>query len=269
MTLLRKDYQAFRASCNQCLTDIELPFQVSEEEQNAFLSSVKTLVSSERFSFVVDLLSFELTNCIGLERWLGYPTGRFSMFDYLKAIHPNYVGQLMQMAIATLEVTGQNPGFFKFMDQRIIACLPMREKNGRYWWVKRESTSFQYDAKGRLTAYANLFTIVKEYDGESMAPRYSDLAGNNNNELYNVFVERYRERIREHLPFTKRQFEILKIYAQGTGWTSLRVGQKLSLSKQTIDKHNQSILTGARTQFARLFNSATEVAYFLREEKIL
>jgi DNA-binding CsgD family transcriptional regulator len=269
MTLLRKDYQAFRASCYQHVADIEHPMQVSEEEQNVFLNSVKTMVSNERFYFVVDLVSFDLTHCIGVDRWLGYSPGSLSMFDYLKAIHPNYVGQLMQMAIATLEVAGQNPGFFKFMDQRIIACLPMREKNGKYWWVKRESTSFQFDANGRLTAYANLFTIVKEYDGESMAPRYSDLAGNSQNELYNLFVERYRERIREYLPFTKRQFEILKIYAEGAGWTSLRVGQKLSLSKQTIDKHNQSILNGARNQFARLFSSATEVAYFLREEKIL
>lgn len=269
MPLRKKDYQNFKARCNQLLPAIELPLQVSEDEQNTFLNSVKMLVNSERFSFVVDLITLEITNGIGVERWLGYSQKPLTMFDYLKIIHPNHVDQLMQMALTTLEIASQNPGFFTFLDQRMIACLPIRDQTGCYWWVKRESLAFQFDARGRLTAYTNLFTVVKEYNGESMAPRYTDRAGNGNPALYDAFVKRYRERIRDHLPFTKRQFEILKIYAEGTGWTSQQVGQKLAISKQTIDKHNQSILIAARNYFAKPFHSATEVARFLHEEKII
>ena len=114
MPLLKQGYQNFKASCNQFLTVIEPPLQVSENDQNTILNSVKTLVTSERFSFVVDLSTFEITHCLGVERWLGSDTKPLSMFDYLTIIHPNYV------------------------DQRIIACLPIREKKGRYWWVKRD-----------------------------------------------------------------------------------------------------------------------------------
>ncbi|NIJ55667.1 response regulator transcription factor [Dyadobacter arcticus] len=269
MSLTKQEYLAFKARCAQFLTDVEYPLRVSEEEHGRFLNTAKITAGHERFSFVVNLLSFEITHCIGAERWLGYSSRPYSMFDYFKSIHPSYVEQLMQMAIATLEVTNQFPGSVRYMDQRIIACIPMKDKNGEYWWVKRESASFQFDAKGRITAYANLFTVVKEYDGESMTPRYSDQAGNSKNELYDMFVERYQQRIRERLPFTKRQFEILQIYSEGAGWTSQQVGRKLSISKQTIDKHNQSILTAARNQYARLFISANEVAHFLRTEKII
>ncbi|RRA99840.1 LuxR C-terminal-related transcriptional regulator [Larkinella rosea] len=269
MPLRKKDYQNFKASCNQLLPAVELPLQVSEDDQNRFLNSVKALVNSERFSFVVDLVTLEITNAIGVDRWLGFAQKPLSMFDYLKIIHPNHVDQLMQMALTTLEIASQHPGLFKFMDQRMIACLPIRDLAGRYWWVKRESAAFQFDARGRLTAYTNLFTVVKEYNGESMVPRYTDRDGNANAELYEAFVNRYRERIRDHLPFTKRQFEILKLYAEDAGSTSQQVGQQLAISKQTIDKHNQSILIAARNHFAKAFHSATEVARFLREEKII
>lgn len=269
MPFLKEDYLQFKSNVHQILSGIELPMLINEDEQNDFVDSVKPLVNNERFLFIVDLISFELKNCIGVERWLGYPKHHFSMFDYLKAIHPAYVHQLMQMALAAIEVTNQNTGICKFIDQRIIVCQPIQEKNGKYWWVKRETTPFQFDSKGRLTAYANLFTIVKEYEGESLSPRYSDQSGNRRSDLYELFVERYRGKIRSSLPFTKRQFEILTLYANYEGLTSTHVSQQLSISKQTIDKHNQSILMVARTQFPKHFSSALEVALFLRGEKIL
>ena len=269
MSLLREDYQKFKANINQLMSGTKFPLQISEVEQNEYLDSIKPLVNNERFSFVVDLTSLELKNCMGVERWLGYATQQFSLFDYIKAIHPNYVNPLMQMALAALEVTNRNTGIFKFLDQRMIVCQPIREKNKKYWWVKRETTPFQFDAQGRMTSYVNLFTLVKEYEGESLAPRYMDLAGNRNSELYELFLERYREMILKNLPFTKREMEVLQVYADGQDLTSLQVGQKLAISKQTVDKHNQSILMEARNQFPKNFGSAKEVAQFLHGEKII
>ncbi|GAB3915824.1 hypothetical protein [Larkinella terrae] len=53
------------------LPAVEWPLQVTEEDQNRFLRSIKAMVNRELFSFVVDLVKLEITNAIGVDRGLG------------------------------------------------------------------------------------------------------------------------------------------------------------------------------------------------------
>jgi hypothetical protein len=263
-------YESLRDFAASLFPDEPLLPVVGLEEQQQELSSLEDTIGSERFFFVVDIPSFEITHQCGIQRWLGYPEKDFTLKKYLSIMHPgrrNTVFLVARQLWANLCV-----GNFalQFMVQRYSSLVALKHyRQDKYLLVKKTSSVFQYDAQNRLIQYLNEFTIIGDYDGEALMPRMHTSTGEDEKIQGGEVMRQVMQKFLGMKIFSPNELQTARRLAYNPGITQAKIAEAEGVSVYTIDTYCKRFLNKARDFFQEPFPSVLDAAVFLRKEGLL
>lgn len=242
---------------------------VKKEQQLARFEILNAYIPNETFYFTFNLLTCELENVNGVDKWLGYPGKEFTVSQYLRCVHSDHVVLFNLLAHSMYQVLCK--GIFKlhFDTQKYISQVALRHYDGEYYLYKKTTSVFQYDDKNRLLAQLNEFNKIGPYDGRPMGSRFTEMEELQKDEFSHVIFKMVLENLMEEKYFSKQEFELLKCYATDENITNNEAAVKMNVEIETIKTYNRRILEKARDTFTHPFKHAREVALRLRKEKIL
>jgi hypothetical protein len=242
---------------------------VKKEQQLKQLELLHETISNETFYFVFNLLTCELENVLGVERWLGYSNREFTLSHYLDCINPAQSIQFNMIARCMYQSLCKSTFKLRFSTQRYISLVALKHYNGEYIVFKKTTSVFQYDDKNRLLAQLNEFNKIGIYDGTPLMPRIFEMDGFQKNDFEQMVFKMAMESFMEKKFFSDKEFTILKYYALNDTCNSKDLANLLNVKVSTIDTFNKRILDKARHTFTHPFSNAREVALYLKKERIL
>lgn len=242
---------------------------VSKKEQENELASIGKTIGSQRFVFVVDMTTFEITYQEGIQRWLGYSEKEFSLKQYWRLVHPGM--QKMSHAVFLQMADILCRGHFKleFMVQRYSSLTALKHYNGEYVLLKRTAAVFQYDKANRLKEYLNEFTIIGKYNGEPLTPVFFNDNGKPEAERGAIVMRQVIEHFLGMKIFSVKELQVARMLAYDTGITQKSIAEALGRSPNTIDTYCKRFLRKARQFFHHEFISVSAAADYLKENGLL
>ncbi len=238
-------------------------------QQQREIELLKETVGGERFFFLVDLTSFEITECHGVQQWLGYPDKEFSLKQYWSLIHPGKQKALMTVALQlyTTVCTGQVP--LAYMVQRYSSMVAIRHYNGNYLLFKKNASIFQYDEHNRLLAYMNEFTRIGEYNGEPLAPNFFNSRGGEEKEHGDEVLRKTMQQFLGMKIFSVQELEVARKIAYQPGIRQAEIAVALDIAPSTVETYFKRFLAKAREYFHADFGTVQEAATYLRREGLV
>ncbi len=246
------------------------PPKVSSESQAGRLQKLDEFIQDESFYVVFNLLTKTFDHVNGVNKWLGYPNQTFTPRTYLHIIDPQQavVHNLVANSMYRLLCGGNFK--LQFASQRYISRIALRHYNGSYIEFKKTTSIFQYDANNRLLAQLNEFTKIGSYQTGMLDLRITETNGIRQKDIFEkqVFEGLVRSFLQEKY-FSKTELEVLSVYVSQPGISSRGISERLGLAPATVNEFNKRILAKARETFTRLFSTARDVAFYLKEEKLI
>lgn len=242
---------------------------VSPKLQQNELSSLERTIGSQRFFFVVDLATFEITYQAGVERWLGYHEKDFTLKQYWKLVHPGLQKTAHIVFVQMIDILCSGRFSLEFMVQRYSSLTALRHYNGGYLLLKRTASVFQYDTDNRLTEYLNEFTVVGKYNGEPLSPFFFTDKGKPEDDRGKIVMQQVLEKFLGMKIFSVNEFHVARLLAYETGITQKKIAAILNKSPNTIDTYCKRFLNKARAYFHFEFSTAIEAAIYLQKNGLL
>jgi DNA-binding CsgD family transcriptional regulator len=243
--------------------------KVSKAQQEEELKSIGNTLGSERFYFVVDMTTFEITHLGGIQRWLGYFEKEFSLKKYWGLVHPGTQKSAHAVFLQMANVLCTGKFELEFMVQRYSSLTALRHSQGHYLLLKRTASVFQYDEGNRLTGYLNEFTIVGPYNGESLAPTFFTNKGEPESERGEIIMRKVMENFLNMKIFSVNELQVARMIAYQPGISQNKIAENLGVSQNTIDTYCKRFLKKSREYFQIDFSTALESAQYLRNTGLL
>jgi DNA-binding CsgD family transcriptional regulator len=242
---------------------------VSEAEQRKETNVLKETMDNERFFFVVNMLTFDIEERCGIQKWLGYSEKEFSFKQYWnQVIHPakQFLFILARQLYATA-CQGKIP--LNFMGQRFASLVPLKHYKGHYLLAKKTASTFQYDTNSRLIAYVNEFTIIGNYDGEPLQPRMYNFHGQKEPLAEKEIIQKVIASFIGMKIFTINELQVARKTAYNPRITQAQIAKELGLSVHTVNTYYKRFLNKAREFFGKDFLTLLEASIYLRKEGLL
>jgi len=245
------------------------PLSVSIKNQKEEISSLRRTIGSERFFFVVDLTSFEISLCDGIQRWLGYYEKDFTLKKYWGLVHPG-----MQKSAHTVFLQLCNilcTGKFKlaFMVQRYSSLIAIKHYKGHYLLAKRTASVFQYDEQNRLTEYLNEFTIIGKYSDEPLTPTFFTDKGEEETSRGEIVMKQAVEQFIGMKIFSVNELHVARLLAYTPAITQKEIADLLGKSVHTIDTYCKRFSKKSKEFFHIDFPTVKEAALYLQKSGLL
>jgi DNA-binding CsgD family transcriptional regulator len=213
--------------------------------------------------------TFEVTAMDGVQRWLGYYEKEFTLKKYWGLIHPGLQKATHGVFLQLCDILCSGKFSLEFMVQRYSSLTALKHYNGHYLLTKRTASVFQYDKKNRLLEYLNEFTIIGEYNGESLSPTFFTNKGEKEKERGDIVMQRVIENFLNLKVFSVNELHVARIVAYQQGVTQNEIAAILSKSPHTIDTCCKRFLKKAREYFHYDFANVTEAAIYLQKAGLL
>lgn len=244
-------------------------YTVTLQQQKDEIISLKRTIGSQRFFFVVDMTTFEITQHAGIEQWLGYPDKDFTLKQYWKIVHPGLQKTAHSVFLQMIDILCRGQFKLEFMVQRYSSLTALKHYNGEYLLLKRTASVFQYDKESRLTEYLNEFTLVGKYGGEPLSPVFFTDKGQVEEERGKIIMQHVLENFLGLKIFSVNEFHVARIIAYNPGITQKKIAEILSISPNTVDTYCKRFLNKARTYFYHEFASVSAAATYLQKNGLL
>jgi len=263
------DFEKLKSYVIDLLPEKVNKYIVSPRLQKDELASLERTIGGQRFFFVVDLATFEITHKAGIERWLGYPEKEFTLKQYWKLVHPGLQKTAHTVFVQMIDILCKGLFSLEFMVQRYSSLTALKHYNGEYLLLKRTASVFQYDNENRLTEYLNEFTIVGKYGGEPLSPVFFTDKGKPEEERGKIVMQQVLEKFLGLKIFSVNEFHVARLLAYTPGITQKKIAGILNKSPNTIDTYCKRFLNKARAYFHFEFSSASEAAVYLQKNGLL
>lgn len=233
----------------------------------------KESVYYERFFFVVNLVEFKISDVHGVHRWLGYSDSEFTIETFFRIIHPDAlrIMYLTTSKIFEMLCTGSFP-IKNNLDTKYITLIPLKRISGEYINVKKVSSILEYDNNNKLLSYLNEFTIIGMYNKDDipiLKPRITNDKGDNNGILEKKLMQIISSSL-DHLKiFSMQELRILRAIAYNQQITRKDLCERFKISLSTVDTYYKRILLKSRSAFNHDFQTAAEIAYFLKKQALI
>jgi DNA-binding CsgD family transcriptional regulator len=242
---------------------------VSKKKQEQEITSISKTIGSQRFLFVVDMTTFDISYQEGVQRWLGYPEKDFTLKQYWKLVHPGMQKMSHAVFLQMADILCRGQFKLEFMVQRYSSLTALKHYNGSYLLLKRTASVFQYDKSNRLTEYLNEFTIIGKYNGEPLTPVFFNDNGKAEAERGAMVMRQVIEHFLGMKIFSVNELQVARILAYNEGITQKAIAAMLKKSPNTIDTYCKRFLRKARQFFHHEFAAVTDAAGYLKENGLL
>lgn len=218
-------------------------YQINEDEQGEELQSLKNICHLEVFYFVVDIPSFSVTHCGGLDKWMGYVNTAFTLQEFYTNLHIALKDVHIIITKYLVEKACRGDISLDYLKSKFVIHHAMRHKQtGKYWHIKRIVTPFQVTEKKQVSAYLNRCTIIGPYNNEPLIFRMLEL-----NPLWEAELRKLiKKSAPEILPFSEMEYTVLTEFARKPDITTEQVAAKLRIEKSTVNTYKNRLLIKAR-----------------------
>jgi DNA-binding CsgD family transcriptional regulator len=252
----------------------KIKFAVSKQKQQKEIRLLKeTMMSNDRFFFVINMLNFEMEEAHGIKKWLGYPEKDFTLKKYWnQVVHPSRKHSLLFIVRQMYQTLSKGTYPLEFMVQRFSTIVPLKHYNGHYILTKKTASVFQYDKRNRLMAYMDEFTVINhEYNNEPLNP----VMYNSHGERELIKEKEIMQKAMEHFismrVFTTGELQAIRLLIdkKNNNNTQAQIAKSLNLSVHTIDTYYKRFLSKARDFYQIQFPTVLDAAHYLRKEGLI
>ncbi len=146
---------------------------------------------------------------------------------------------------------------------RSSCSLSLRGEEYKSYYIISKALS--YDENNYPIQYLKWYVPISKYWANSFISFFDFKSKQRKNSDIQEELRQFNLETLNAIGFTKRQLQVMNLYAQGVSSTG--VAEKLSLSRRTIEKHNQQILYNAKFLFNHI-RRAVDVAHLLDDQGI-
>jgi uncharacterized membrane protein len=247
---------------------------ISDEIQQQVINRLKQSTEFESFFLVKELESASVREVFGIQKWLGYSESEFSLDTLRYITHPAHYLTITihESIIFEMGLTGRfNKAFIP--DLYFVTYLNMRHRSGHHLLLKKIWYPFQYDGNGRLLEELNYFTVIDIYSNKpfellGLSPRVYHYNGQPA-KLEREIKDKAKELFVKGKYFSKKEMEILLVYADNKQVTIKVLSQKLGVAESSIATFHKRILSKAQALFHVKFDSVKNVTLFLLKQGLL
>jgi hypothetical protein len=241
------------------------PFHLSEAACASFLQGLHDAPNQYPdldFWYIVHPGSTAIPEQGGLEEHFSRPIR--NRLDFYLQFHPDYLEPYFHWTKATYLLTQRIQQKIKPLENSIRISVPLRTRDGTYYWYSQHSTILQIDQVGKVRTYLNTYYLEGKWSELSLKPFESFLRNRNqpdaeNEQILNALMAPYIIDA-----FTNSELELLSFYTRGMD--SAQAAAHIGWSKHTLNEYNSSILKKARRLFQFPFRTARDFADFCQEK---
>lgn len=242
-----------------------VPKSVHEQEINRINQGIR----AEQFFFITDMLDFEIKFTTGLET-IGYHSESFDLKQYFNIIESDGILPLMTLLgretfkMASLKI-------ISFLKPKYIVLLPIKDNNGQVLLTKRVISPWQFTPEGKITAFLSEYTIIGQYRGEGLNPRFLDVIPEAKAEFDRIVSMMLASQPHFKNPFSPKETLLLKYYNENKDNPPQTTADENNITIQTLYDYNKKILSKAKKFFGEniAFTSAKMVAKHLKDNGFL
>ncbi len=251
--------------------DFGPPVDLDDERYASYLEGLgrtydDSTEADEKFYFVINLQNLQLEYIQGLQKALGHEE-EISLEGFFQLVHPEYMEAYLMWAVSAYQVAFQNRELVIPLRQSYRITIPIRHRNGKYYWYSQHVTAIRIDAEGHIVCQLNTYYYEGEWSRFNIRPFEACLSqGNqqspswerqlNTHMATNFLLDRFRN----------SEIELLRLYAEGHQTASEIMAVREGWSKHVIYEYNKNILQKAHRVTRFEFREAKDVALYFREK---
>lgn len=251
--------------------------QAEMQEQDIYVQESKIRVKdpgkketgNERFHFTVDVFSYSISNCSGVNKWLGYADNRFFVKDYLSTIHYSHAVIHTLYALALFDFFAQEiitPE--EILQLTYVSPIALLHSSGKYFYCKKESRPTKVTRDGKIAEYLNEFTVIKEFNDELYDFRVYG-PGGQRHDLQKKIIALAKKNFERKSGFSVQELRILKRYASSEKSTSEKIATGFKIERSTVLTYNKRILNKTEDLFGYRFDNAQKAASYFKAAHLI
>lgn len=253
----------------QLTADFGEPVDLNDDEANAYLQKhiVDSPLPSDTFYVLMNLKSQSFSFTHGTDPFFGVNEITFPYF-YQQIAEPfRDLFMTWGEAAYTAATDPETRKIVVPLKQEYRTMIPLRNREGNYYWVTQIAQPLQLDADRNLVSHLNTYRVGIAYEGWRNWAFKGEILDNHLPQP--DFALKMDEYIQHYVAdvFGERKLEMLQLYAQGNNAET--IASKMSISKTTVYTHNKEILSKAKKLFSRNFLTVKEAAFSLLDKGYL
>lgn len=221
-------------------TDTDVGVTLENAIEHFFLAPVIGL-GIHQFAYVFNMATMEIEKIRGVKTVLGYDEAEFDMIQFHKIIHPDDLPLMMQATMESTEHVVQN-GETTPLAAQLRTTYRSRHVDGHYLHIQDSISCLAVDNKGMPVKGFCICTDISPLPFARVTAQLS-CPCNGFSPSLNATTANEPSFLHNDFGFTQRENEILNLVRMGK--SSEEIGQKLFISKHTVDKHRSNILQKA------------------------
>ena len=187
-----------------------------------------------------------------------------TMRDFILKIHPQYLLPYFRWRAAGYTPILQNN--FPIDLKRIILrqSIPLKAKDGQYYWFSMFASTLQIDAAGRIVSNLHTFYLEGKWSPKTMRPFEASVQLDNwaSTELDQNLVRQLTPDLIDE--FTDAELDLISLYASGK--STEEVIKAKNWSRYTLHEYNANLLKKSKALFVYDFRNAREFAEYCLEK---
>ena len=242
------------------------PVQLTEEACRKIFADMKAdKLMTHKFAMMVNIKMMKIPFHFNTEKFLPYK-GKLELTKFFNLIHLNFAIDYIKWGQAVYAFIIKEQENFEPLDYNYRLTIPLKLKDGQYYWVLQESFLLQKDANNRLVSNLNIYTIIRPMERSEDIEMLGRFYNNG------FEIKEWAQSIRQQY-FNSPKFELTT--QQNAIVTQLhlipllnnaQIAELLNTSKDTIDMQNKNMLLRAREAFDnQAFGTVKDVVRFLED----
>lgn len=214
------------------------------------------------FWLIVQYKTLTIMASEGVEAFFGHSLD--TVKDHLQTIHPDYVLPYLRWRTAAYQLVFRQNTKIVPLEMEYRLSVPLRSKDGQYFWFAMYSTITQLDAEGRIVSNLQSFYPEGKWSARNLRPVEASIQIRNFSEtaLNQDLVSQLSLALIDE--FTNAELDLLTLY--GSGKTAEEILQKKSWTRHTLHEYNANLLKKAKNLFVYDFRSARDFAEYCLEK---
>ena len=246
------------------------PVYFSEEEcQKVFKGIENDLLMSNRFAVAANIKIMDVIWHFNVDKFFKY-NKPLTLQKYFFKVHPEYLTDYIRWGQASYMYALEIKDYLQPFKQMTRITLPLKLKDGKYYWVLQEAMPLQFDENKNIISNINLYTILRPFEKKEELPFVGYIwdDGFKHEEWTKVLWKIYFTR--QPFVLSTEQNRIVELLAKNPNYTNIEIANSFGKQKNTIDIQNKQILAKARQSFPNHpFDSVRDVVRFLADMKLL
>ena len=234
----------------------------SDEECSHFFETIKKDASNNRhFYLALHAPTNTITFQHNLKEFFGQKQDA-TLDDFVKNIHPNYHTAFFQWAKSVHLLLASYPEFVE-KDKNLAykIMIPLRSKDGAYYWVLQECICIQAMANGQMLTQFNTYTVTYRYDSNHPQEIMGWMSGTLCADYQkDALLKQFYNKI-SNFTLTSSERKVINLKRLHTDWNYKEIGKAIDSAEETVKKHTKNITAKVKDAFPHHFSKSDKLSF--------